>query len=275
MKYSRIREINYSRTNFRHEEEYQINLRQWTKNPYSSLKSKLFIEISSIIVFLLQKTKITPNFLTITNTAIVLVASLLFAFFDNDLIKFYCIIIFFFQGALDWADGLLASIKKESSDLGRVLDPWSGFVNYNLFIISLGFFLYNKLNSDIFIYLVIFFLSLKLFDLRNYSYMFIMYEVYKGNIKRKKNGKKQSLIKINNTLLIIKKIIQNILNDRSHWVDTILLITTVEIYSNKFFFTELIYYLIIIINTLIFLGGFYLCFFKNFVSSILNALKNV
>jgi len=188
MKFTEIRKLNYDRSNTRHSKDYHINLNDWIKNPYSSLKSKIFIEISSVIVFVLQKTKITPNFITIFNSFLVLIAGYLIAFADNNF-KLIGILIFFSQGLLDWADGLLAKIKKQSSDVGYVLDPWSGFLNYNFFVISLGLYLHNELNLDIFFYLIIFYLCLRYFDLRNYSYMFVMYEKMNGRIKGKKKKK--------------------------------------------------------------------------------------
>ena len=272
MKFIEIRKLNYDRSNTRHNKDYHINLNDWIKNPYSSLKSKLFIEISSVIVFVLQKTKVSPNFITILNSLLVLIASYFLAFGMNDL-KLIGIFIFFFQGALDWADGLLAKIKKQTSDVGYILDPWSGFLNYNLFVISLGLYLYNQLNSEVFFYLIIAYLCLRLFDLRNYSYMFVMYEKLKGRIKAKKKKNSNKLAKVNKILNIFKSIVQNVFNDRSYWIDTILLVILIELYLGRVILVEYIFYIIILNNFLIFLGGFYLCFFKNFISSIINSVR--
>lgn len=272
MNFNQIRKLNYSRSNLRHSKGYQINLNDWFRNPYSSIKSRLFIEISSYIVYLLQNTKISPNFLTILNSILVLIAGCLIAFAENNL-KLYGIIIFFSQGLLDWADGLLAKVKKQTSDIGFVLDPWSAFLNYNFFVISLGLYLYNQLNLDIFIYLIIIYLCLRYFDLRNYSYMFVMYEKFNGRIKGKKKKRFFKQTKINNLLKIFKNIIQNTFNDRSHWIDTVLLVIIVELYVGRVILAEYIFYIIVFNNFLLFLGGFYLCFFKNFISSIINSVK--
>ena len=42
-----------------------MNIDDWFKSPYSSIKARYYIEGSSLIVFLLQNTKITPNQLSI------------------------------------------------------------------------------------------------------------------------------------------------------------------------------------------------------------------
>ena len=272
MKFTKIRNLNYKRSNIRHNKEYGINLNDWFRNPYSSVKSKLLIEISSLVVFTLQKTKISPNFLTILNSFLVLIAGYFVAFCDNDL-KIIGILIFFSQGILDWADGLLATIKKRTSDIGYILDPWSGFLNYNIFIISIGLYLFTQLNSDIFLFLIIIYLCLRYFDLRNYSYMFVMYEKANDRIKGKKKKKSNNSIKENSILNIFKNIIQNIFNDRSHWIDTVLFIILLELYFDRVILAEYIFYIIIFNNLLIFLGGFYLCFFKNFISSLINSIK--
>ena len=273
MKFTAIRKLNYSRSNIRHSKGYQINLNDWIRNPYSNIKAKLFIEISSLITFVLQKTKVTPNFLTVFNSILVLIGGYLIAFADNNF-KLIGILIFFSQGILDWVDGLLAKIKKQSSDAGYVLDPWSGFLNYNFFVISIGLYLHNIFNLDIYLYLIIFYLCLRYFDLRNYSYMFVMYEKLNGRIKGKKKKKLNKSIKVNKILNFLKNIVQNILNDRSHWIDTVLLVIVIEIYYGRVILTEYIFYIIIFNNLLLFLGGFYLCFFKNFISSIINSVKN-
>lgn len=272
MKFTEIRNLNYKRSNIRHRKGYNINLNDWFRNPYSSLKSKLFIEISSIIVFILQKSTITPNFLTILNSFLILIAGYLLAYTSNDL-KIIGILIFFFQGVWDWADGLLAKIKKQTSDVGYILDPWSGFLNYNLFVISIGLYLYNQFNSDTFFYLIIIYLCFRYFDLRNYSYMFVAYENMNGRISGKRKKKFKKKVKINSLLTILKKIIQNTFNDRSYWVDIILLVIIFELYYDRVILAEYIFYIIILKNFLIFVGGFYLCFFKNFISSIINSVK--
>jgi len=273
MKFTAIRKLNYSRSNIRHEKGYQINLNDWIRNPYSNIKAKLFIEISSLIVFVLQKTKVTPNFLTIFNSILVFSGGYLLAFADDNF-KLIGILIFFSQGILDWADGLLARIKKQSSDIGYVLDPWSGFLNYNFFVISIGLYLHNMLHLDIYLYFIIFYLCLRYFDLRNYSYMFVMYEKLNGRIKGKNKKQLNKSIKVNKIINIFKNVVQNILNDRSHWVDTVLLVILIEIYYGRVILIEYIFFIIIINNLLLFLGGFYLCYFKNFIGLIINSAKN-
>ena len=69
MKYSlqKIRTINYSNHRKRIKSYINVDINNWFKNPYTYFKSRFYNEISSIIVFILQYTNITPNFLTLTH----------------------------------------------------------------------------------------------------------------------------------------------------------------------------------------------------------------
>ena len=91
--------------------------------------------------------------------------------------------------------------------------------------------------------------------------MFVAYENMNGRISGKKKKFKKK-VKINSLLTILKKIIQNTFNDRSYWVDIILLVIIFEWYYDRVILAEYIFYIIILKNFLIFVGGFYLCFFK-------------
>ena len=104
-----------------------------------------------------------------------------------------------------------------------------------------------------------------------------MYENFKGTLrikklKKKKNFKKE--LSISSNLVLIKKFVQNFLGERSYWIDTILLLLLIEIYYQKIIVLNYVFFLICIRSALIFLGGLYLCFFKNFVISVKESLKN-
>ena len=62
--YNEIRLINYKHRKDE-KEEFFVNIDDWIKSPYSSLKARYYIEVSSIIVYFLQFTKITPNQISI------------------------------------------------------------------------------------------------------------------------------------------------------------------------------------------------------------------
>ena len=271
MNFAKIRAINYKRSLSRHSKDYDIDLQSFFRSPYSYLKSRLFIELSSMLVFLFQKTPITPNSVSIANSILVFFGTI-FLGFGEDKLKFIGIIIFFSIGLLDWTDGLLASVNKKQSNLGHVLDIWTGLVNYNLFVIALSIYLFNHTSDIVYLYSILIYLSFKFFDLKNFTYLITMYEHYKSGkkINRKKNRNK--IMKFSPILRIFKYLFDNILNDRSSWIDIILLVLVFEIIHNKIFASDVLFFLICFKTSLIFLGGIYICLFKGFVNSVRDKL---
>lgn len=271
MNFTKIRSINYKRSLSRHSKDFDIDLQSFFRTPYSYLKSRLFIELSSILVFLFQKTPITPNSISITNSMLAFLGTILLGFGEDEL-KFLGIAIFFSIGLLDWTDGLLAVVNKKHSKLGHVLDIWTGLVNYNLFVIALSFYLFNKTLDIVYLYLILVYISLKFFDFKNFTYLITMYEYYKNGKKKNNKQNKNKKIKLSPILKVIKFLLDNILNDRSSWIDIILLILIFEITQNKIFVSDLIFFLICFKAFLIFAGGIYVCFFKGFVNSVRDKL---
>ena len=55
--------------------------------------------------------------------------------------------IFFFKSSIDWADGLLARIKKQTSNLGELLDEWGAYIGSLSFLSGFGVYIFNKEND--------------------------------------------------------------------------------------------------------------------------------
>ena len=121
--YKKVRDRHYKEENIRMKKDGGggTDLDNWYVQPYSFLKAIFYIECASILVFLLQYTKVTPNFLTINYVLLGFIGGLLLSTGNPSLIL-VATIIFFCKSILDWSDGLLARIKKQTSDLG-MLDP--------------------------------------------------------------------------------------------------------------------------------------------------------
>ena len=62
--YKEIRLINYKHRRDE-EDEFYVNIDDWFKSPYSSIKARYYIEGSSLIVFLLQNTNYTKSIINI------------------------------------------------------------------------------------------------------------------------------------------------------------------------------------------------------------------
>ena len=75
-------------------EEFFVNIDDWIKSPYSCLKARFYIEISSLIVYILQFTKITPNFVSVIYSFAGLLSGILLCFDHKNLI-YSGLLIFF------------------------------------------------------------------------------------------------------------------------------------------------------------------------------------
>ena len=81
---NKIRKIHYKGQ--RKKKSLTWYMDDWANSPYSALKSRYYIETSSIIVFILQYTKITPNFLTLTYAFLGAISGILLASNNSNLI---------------------------------------------------------------------------------------------------------------------------------------------------------------------------------------------
>ena len=118
-------------------------------------------------------------------------------------------------------------------------------------------------------------ITIKALDLKDYTYHKLMYYFYKNNTLPKKSRNKGEKItkknqEISNILIILKNFFQNFLDDRARTNDFICLIILIELSYDKIILTNFIYYLILFKLIMIFLGGFYLVYFKNFIEKIIS-----
>ena len=263
-----IRKFNFLNHKKRIKDYINVDISNWCKNPYTFFKSRYYSEISSILVFFLQYTKITPNFLTLTYVFLGLLTGVFLAS-NNQTLILISLAILFSKNALDWADGLLARFKKKESRLGELLDNWAGHVITNSYLCGLGIYLYNKNEEIHFIFLVIIILLLKMLDLKDYAYHFSMYKIIRSKDK-KKIIKSVSKNKYGTSkyLFPIKVFLQNFLDERSRTIDFICLLIIIDIFYINVTLLNYIYYLITLRAFALFCGGFYITYFKNFLGKM-------
>ena len=262
MKYSNIRNINWIQKKKLLEEE-DINL---GTSPYTHLKTIIYVELSSILAFILQKTFLTPNFITLIYAILGVSGGILIGSAQSGLVLAGTI-IFFFKSAVDWTDGLLARIRKQTSKLGALLDAWAGFVGYYSFIIGLGLYLYNTSNEIHFLYLIILLLFSRVMDVKVFFYIFSILKVIENNLSvfKKKIKDKNKKITSRNIFLYFLK---NILDDRARTYDLISLLILLDIFYKEILVLDYIFYAFIIKSMIIYFGNFYLIFFKNYLSKL-------
>ena len=257
MDYQKIRALHYKQQRISGI-QVNANIDEWIKSPYSTFKSRIYIEGSALIVYLIQNIPIHPNHITI----LYILLSFFSFFFLISNIKILMIIgliIFIFQPILDWADGLLARIKRQTSLLGHMLDAWGANVYFYLLITSVGIYLFNSTNKIYFLYLTIFSIFIKLVDFRIFIFQQLFYEN-----KKKKLDKYQSLQKTK----IIFYFLKNFMDSRSRTTDALILTIIFEIIYEKIFLSDIFFYLYIFKFILVFFGYLYYyidnkIFFKN------------
>lgn len=202
---------------------------------YSKFKSLLYLEIGIIIVFFLLKLKIKPNSVTLFFSIIVIFASIMLGSKINELI-FFSIVIFYFVKSLDFVDGFMARLTRQSSSLGHALDTWGGLVIYNFFQIGIGLYVFSKSNEIIFIYFLLTILSLNLIDFKKHYLAEFSYK------KKNKINYYRKQFKLENKKNYLKKLFAILDYDgRSRYNDIILFFIILEINFTELFITKYIF----------------------------------
>ena len=161
LSFREIRKTHYIKEFKDEKKRSNIDLNDWKSAPYSFIKSIYYIEGSAILLFILQFTNITPNFVSLVYTALGLLGGM---FISTNIPSLVLIgtIIFFSKSIVDWTDGALAEMKKKTSYLGFIIDSWGGVIGDLSFLVGFGLYLFNQNQNNIFLYLIIIILFLML-----------------------------------------------------------------------------------------------------------------
>ena len=263
---NQIRKFHYRRQRKNFAETWYMD--DWYNNPYSALKSRYYIETSALIVFILQYTKITPNFMTLTYAFLGALSGVFLAS-DNNKLILISLFLLFSKGSLDWGDGLLAILKKKKSILGDLLDHWGGLIGIYSYLCGFGIYLYNKNNEQHFILLAILIILIKSIDLKNYAYQLTGYKIFHNNKKIKLNkNTNHHKYGVTSYLMSFKNLFQNFVDERARTIDFICLLIFIDVLYFNIELLNFIYYFIFIKTLILFCGGFYITYFKNFLQKL-------
>ena len=274
IKYNKIRNLHWISQKKILKKQFNINIDSFFSAPYTFFKAGLYIELSSVLAFIIQNTPITPNLITIMYALLGIIGGFFLGTGNENLI-IIGIFIIFFNGVLDWTDGLIARLKKSVSPLGSLLDEWAGLIVSYSFIIGFGLYLFNKTGQINFISLLILIIFVRALDLKNYFYQNTTYKLYKFEINKiqlkrkylsKNNLKKYRVSKLVNFL---KEILQKTFDDRSRSIDLICALILLDIFYKDIVLLEYIYIFIALKYIILFLGGFYLIYFKKYLNKLL------
>ena len=270
--YNKIRRLHWTGQKKKLKKDFDINI-DFFSAPYTFFKTFLYIELSSLLVFLIQNTSITPNLITILYALLGIFGGIFLGSGNENLIL-TGVLIFFFKGVLDWTDGLIARLRKETSNLGSLLDEWAGLVGSYSFIIGFGFYLFDTTNQLYFIFISILIIFIRSLDLKNFFYQNTTYKLYKSEIKQIQIQKKylfKSNVKmygVSKLLVFFKELFQNVFDDRSRSIDFICLLILLDTFFMEIVLLNYIFIFLAIKYTVLFFGGFYLVYYKKYLNKL-------
>jgi len=271
MKYFELRAYNYTGKG-EYAESVNLNIDDWIKSPYTCFKARIYIELSTVLVYFLQFTKVHANHVSISYVIFSIIGGV-FVAIDNDFLIIMGLLIFFFNGTIDWSDGLLARINNHETNVGAVLDPWGSLISSTSFRVAIGFYLYHKIGF-IFIIIMVAILVLNLTRIKSYyNDMLLEILINKPDIINDYNENptinniNQSKDKDLELSHIIKNVIKsffNFFNDRARMTDLVCLIILIEVINNNIFASHYIYIIFFLQSIFMFLVELRLFFREKF-----------
>jgi phosphatidylglycerophosphate synthase len=256
-----IKELRFEQYDY-HKEKFPY-LFDFIRNPYSFLKARFYMENSAILVWLLLKTNIKPNTVSVIYGLAGIATGILLSIPNNYTI-FIALVIAFNKGILDWSDGHLARVTGRTSMTGHILDIYGATLNSLGLQIGLGLYVANRTEVFFYYYLVILLLFFRsaslLFFSRNVLFDEISNQNTVSNYKKNFDENDDSELNVNNSVNLNEKkyiyYLSNFLDDRARSVDFICLIILLDLFS-LVNISWILFLLIVIKYFIIFTGGFY------------------
>ncbi len=262
-----------------HSEKFPY-INEWKRNPYTFLKARFYMEASAILVYLLLKTKIKPNTVTIIYGLAGIVGGILLSI-PLKVTIMLALFIFFTKGILDWGDGHLARVTGQTSITGHVLDSYGALLNDLGFQIGLGFYVAFKTGIVMFYYLIPlipFFYATKL---KTFSEIILFTELSK---KKFLEDRMQRYADVGTTHTTSENTKDNVLGKykkyyeyfsavldaRARNVDFICLLILLEMFTSVSI-TWIIFIAFVIKGFISFAGGYYVTIKKDWVEKSLDA----
>lgn len=267
MTFRELRKAQYD-YNYVKAKELGVDIGDFRRSPYTFLKIRFYLEISTVLVYFLQKTKIKPNTISIIYGLMGILGGILLAI-PNDYTIISALFIFFTKTVLDATDGFLARVTNQTSLTGHILDNYGAHLNALGFQIGFGFYVAGKADLILFYYLIPlipFFYATRLTEFARRVYYFEYDEkALVRELKSRNNPPSSSLTKGEGGRFSNEKIdkfrkyykfIWLVLDDRARTIDFICLLILVELYT-PLFVTGVVFSLLVIKQFIIFAAEFY------------------
>jgi phosphatidylglycerophosphate synthase len=234
---------------------------QFYKSPYSWLKARFYMEISAILVFLLLKTKLNPNTITITYGLSAVLGGVLIAS-GEFLFVIIGVGIFFMRGVLDWADGHYARKIGKTSLTGHILDVYGAVLGSVCLGVGLGLFVESRSESVLVYYLVILYPLSRALLLTNYSQSIMFKQILVMNYAGYRVQGKFNILKLEKNRKadvqssLLYNIVYKFLDDRARTVDFIGLIIIIDLYFETNY-TFILFIVLVVKWVVAYVGSFY------------------
>jgi hypothetical protein len=253
----------------------------WKHNPYTFLKARFYMEASAILVYLLLKTKVKPNTVTIIYGLAGIVGGILLSI-PLKITIILALIIFFTKGILDWSDGHLARVTGQTSTTGHVLDSYGALLNDLGFQMGLGFYVAFKTDIAMFYYLIPLIPFFYATGLKLFSQRILFEEILMSKFIADRMQKNADVAISKTTSENIKadvlgkykkyyKYFSSFLDARARSVDFICFLILIEMFSSVSI-TWIIFIAFVIKGFISFVGGYYITIKKDWVEKSLDAV---
>lgn len=234
--YKSLRKFNYEYQIEDVSKTYSIDITSFIKNPYTYIKCRYFVELSTLIVYFLRKTSLSPNIVSLLTSLSAIIGGVLILS-PNPYIMTLGLFFFFNGYVFDWCDGLLARVTGQSSITGKFLDDWSTHCFAVAFRLFIGLYVATHFSS-LFFYLVPLVVFLSAINVQNYFQSLILVDLIDKKLKLKNDfdqpNPKGNTVKFDNAKDFVGKYLKYILflssfpDDRSRTIDFVCLLILIE-----------------------------------------------
>lgn len=248
LSYRKIREKHYeSYESSTVMDEFGFDPNNWKANPYTFIKVRYYLELSSILVYLILRfTNIGPNIISMVSIICGLLVPILLSL-DSIHFAICAVAIIFNKSLFDFSDGQIARIRKLTSIKGHLLDEYGGTANSIGMWLGLCLYFHHVGAEVLYLYLALIIITCLTLRIRLHSSQALIHLIKNNKLScENKINKKISLIDIKkndfrNYVPRARIVIAAFLDDRSRSVDFILLIFLIDLMVSTTFTVFLIY----------------------------------
>ena len=241
MKYTKIRRFIYKRDINLYLHEFNWDFK-FIKSPYRKIKTIFNIEVSSVVLYLIHKTNLKPNDVTLAGVLWISLGCIMLCT-NNNLLMLLGLLTFFTKRVLDIVDGSLAHIKKQYSKMGHELDLWAADINKILVITGFCFYIFNSTSNHIYLLLLILIIILNFIDPRKHLSSFKFSKIiYNKNLKTHS----QKIKNESNSVVNFFKVFNY--DGRSSYTDLIVVLIIIDMNYNIITYISFFPFLWLILN---------------------------